>query len=98
MLRTGAFVPIERIFMALEQGKVGTHIAEQMEAIEADYAEKEGNYEVGQILTIVEVVGPEGHTDVRIRPAVAGPQGLFGLLKLAEIQGMAMMQAQPPEE
>jgi hypothetical protein len=84
--------------MALEQGKVGTHIAEQMEAIEADYADKEGDFEIGQILTIVEVVGPEGHNDVRMRPAVAGVHGLFGLLKMAELQGISMLQAQPPEE
>jgi len=84
--------------MALEQGKVGTHIAEQMEAIDADYADKEGDFEIGQILTIVEVIGPDGHTDVRMRPAVAGPHGLFGLLKMAELQGMAMLQAEPPQE
>ena len=28
--------------MALDQSKVGQHIAEQMEAIEADFGEKEG--------------------------------------------------------
>jgi hypothetical protein len=84
--------------MALEQGKVGTHIAEQMEAIEADYADKEGNFQIGQILTIVEVIGPEGHSDVRMRPAVGGLQGLFGLLKMAELQGIAMLGVQPPEE
>lgn len=84
--------------MALEQGKVGTHIAEQMEAIEADYADKEGDFEIGQILTIVEVIGPDGHNDVRTRTATAGAHGLFGLLKMAELQGIAMLQAQSPEE
>ncbi len=41
--------------MAVDQSKVGTHMAEQMEAIEEAFGEKDGNYEIGDICTIVEV-------------------------------------------
>ena len=46
--------------MGLDQSRAGQHMAEQMEAIEADYASREGDWEIGDICTIVEVRGPAG--------------------------------------
>jgi len=43
--------------MSLDQSKVGRVVAEQMEAIENDYGE---DCEIGDVCTIVEVVGPHG--------------------------------------
>ena len=55
--------------MALDQSKVGQHIAKQMEAIEADYGE---DCEIGDVCTIVEVRGPHG-SHVRMRKHRIGP-------------------------
>jgi hypothetical protein len=73
--------------MPVDQSKVGTHMAEQMEAIEQAFGEKEGNYEIGDICTIVEVRG-EGRSEIRMRPSVSSAHGLFGLLKMAELIAM----------
>ena len=73
--------------MAVDQSRVGTHMAEQMEAIEAAFGEKEGNYEIGDICTIVEVRG-EGGSEVRMRPNVSSPHALLGLLKMAELTAL----------
>jgi hypothetical protein len=70
--------------MALDQSKVGQHIAEQMEAIEADYGEREGDWQIGDICTIVEVRGPEG-AQVRMRSSASSPHATLGLLKVAEL-------------
>jgi hypothetical protein len=70
--------------MPVDQSKVGTHMAEQMEAIEEAFGKKEGNYEIGDICTIVEVRG-EGGSEVRMRPSISSAHGLFGLLKMAEM-------------
>lgn len=70
--------------MALDQSKVGRHIAEQMEAIEADYGDREGDWQIGDICTIVEVRGPEG-ANVRMRSSATSPHSTLGLLKIAEL-------------
>jgi len=59
-------------------------MAQQMEAIEEAYKDVEGDFEIGDICTIVEVRG-KGHSDVRIRPNVSSAHGIFGLLKMAEL-------------
>lgn len=74
--------------MALDQSKVGTHIAEQMEAIEADYGDRDGEWEIGDICTIVEVRGPEG-AEVRMRSSASSPHATLGLLKFAELFAIA---------
>jgi hypothetical protein len=66
--------------MALDQSKVGKHIAQQMEAIEADYGE---DSEIGDICTIIEVKGPHG-SHVRMRSTAASAYSTLGLLKIAE--------------
>ncbi len=69
--------------MPLDQSKVGQHIAQQMEAIEADYGEREEQYVIGDVCTIVEVRGPEG-AQVRMRSSASAPHATLGLLKIAE--------------
>jgi hypothetical protein len=71
--------------VALDQSKVGQHIASQMEAIEADYGEES---EIGDICTIVEIRGPHG-SHVRMRSTASSPHSTLGLLKLAEQVALA---------
>jgi hypothetical protein len=73
------------IQVALDQSKVGQHIALQMEAIEADYGDES---EIGDICTIVEIRGPHG-SHVRMRSTAASPHSTLGLLKLAEQVALA---------
>lgn len=69
--------------MALDQSKVGQHVAEQMEAIEADYGDSEEQYEIGDICTIVEVRGADG-SQVRMRSTASAAHSTLGLLKIGE--------------
>jgi hypothetical protein len=57
--------------VALDQSKVGKVVAEQMEALEADYGE------------IGEIVGPHG-SHVRVRNSDARPHAILGVLRVAE--------------
>ena len=72
--------------MALDQSKVGQHIALQMEAIEADYGDED--CEIGDVCTIVEIRGPHG-SHVRMRSTASSPHSTLGLLKLAEQVALA---------
>jgi len=69
--------------MPLDQSRVGQHIAEQMEEIEAVYGDGEEEYVIGDICTIVEIRGPEG-AHVRMRSSAPAPHATLGLLKIAE--------------
>jgi len=66
--------------MSLDQSKVGRVVAEQMEAIENDYGE---DCEIGDVCTIVEVVGPHG-SHVRVRSSDMRPHITIGLLRASE--------------
>jgi hypothetical protein len=66
--------------MALDQSKVGRVVAEQMEAIEGDYGD---DCEIGDVCTIVEVVGPHG-SHVRVRSSDMRPHSGLGLIRMAE--------------
>jgi hypothetical protein len=55
-----------------------------MEAIEADYGDREEQFAIGDICTIVEVRGPEGGAQVRMRSSASAPHATLGLLKIAE--------------
>src|SRR3954452_2924954 len=66
--------------MSLDQSKVGRGVAEQMEAIENDYGE---DCEIGDVCTIVEVVGPHG-SHVRVRSSDMRPHSGLGLIRMAE--------------
>lgn len=66
--------------MALDQTKVGKVIAEQMEAIEGDYGE---GCSIGDVCTIVEVVGLHG-SHVRVRTSDMRPHSGLGLIEMAK--------------
>lgn len=68
--------------MPIDQKRLGEHIAAQMEAIEGDYSEMDA--EIGTIITIVEVLGPNG-ADVRMRPSDPRPHVILGILRWAEM-------------
>jgi hypothetical protein len=69
--------------MSLDTSKAGQLVAEQMEAIENDYADQEG-YELGAVITIVEVVGQDGSSNLRIRNNIGNLVTLLGALRMAE--------------
>lgn len=66
--------------MALDQTKIGQVVTEQMAALELQYGE---DCEIGDVCTIVEVIGPHGST-VRIRTSAERSHVAIGLLRVAE--------------
>jgi len=66
--------------MGLDQTKIGQVITEQMTALELQYGE---DCEIGDVCTIVEVVGPHGST-VRVRSSDPRSHVTLGLLRVAE--------------
>jgi hypothetical protein len=72
--------------MAINQSPLGQHIQEQMQEIEND-SDIPDDAQVGRIVTIVEIIGPEGKedefTNVRVR-ANARPYVAVGLLEVAK--------------
>jgi hypothetical protein len=68
--------------MAIDTSSAGKQIAEQMDAIEKDYEEKDG-YTLGAIVTIVGIDGPEGG-GFRIRSNAGHPAVTLGVMRLAE--------------
>jgi hypothetical protein len=80
--------------MPLDQSKVGSVVAAQMEALEADYGE---DCEIGDVCTIVEILGPHG-SHVRMRSSEARPHIMFGLLRTAEQTLAAMFRPGGQEE
>jgi hypothetical protein len=66
--------------MAFDQSKIGQVVAAQMEALEADYGE---DCQIGDVCTIVEIVGPHG-SHVRLRSSEARPHIMLGLLRMGE--------------
>ena len=55
-------------------------VADQMDAIEADFGDQ---YEIGALMTIVEVRRPSGEAGIRVRSNVPAWVGL-GMLRVAE--------------
>jgi hypothetical protein len=78
--------------MALDQTKVGQHITAQMEALEADYGDE---CEIGDLCTIVEVVGPHG-SHVRVRSSDLRPHVIVGLLRTSEEMLVGAMRGGTP--
>ena len=66
--------------MALDQTKMGQVVAEQMEALESRF---DDDCEIGDVCTIVEVIGPHG-SSVSVRSSEARPHTTIGLLRMAE--------------
>lgn len=80
--------------MALDQSKMGRVVAEQMEALEADY---EDDCEIGNVCAIVEVVGPHG-SHLRVRGSDMRPHIMIGLLRLSEAMFLGGLRAGPAGE
>jgi hypothetical protein len=70
--------------MGLDTSKAGQLVAEQMEALERDFGDGD-DYEIGAIVTIVEIRGPEGSL-FRIRNNLENPAMVLGVMRLAEEQ------------
>jgi hypothetical protein len=66
--------------MTFDQSKIGTVVAAQMEALESRYGD---DCEIGDVCTIVEVLGPHG-SEVSIRNSGMRMHANIGLLRLAE--------------
>lgn len=79
--------------MPIDQSPLGNHIQEMMSEIEND-PEIPDDAQIGRIVTIVEVIGPQGQEDeftgVRVR-ANARPYVAIGLLELAKAFQMKSM-------
>jgi hypothetical protein len=85
----------ESLRMSLDATKIGQVVAEQMEALEARFGE---DCQIGDVCTIVEVLGPNGSSvAVRSGPDVR-PHGLIGLLRLAERVALADVHGESPDE
>ena len=55
-------------------------VAEQMDAIEADFGD---GYQIGRVITIVEVIQPDGNVGIRIRAGQL-PWVTLGMLEWAK--------------
>jgi hypothetical protein len=66
--------------MTFDQTKVGRVVAEQMEALEQRFGD---DCEIGDVCTIVEVIGPHG-SSVSVRSSEPRAHTTIGLLRLAE--------------
>ena len=66
--------------MSFDQTKIGQVVAAQMEALEGRYGD---DCQIGDVCTIVEVIGPHG-SDVAVRCSESRPHVLLGLLRMAE--------------
>lgn len=66
--------------MALDQSKIGRVVSEQMTALEALYGEE---CEIGDVCSVVEIIGPHGST-VRVRCSDPRAHIAIGLLRVAE--------------
>jgi hypothetical protein len=62
------------------RAKLMQEVAEQMDAIETDFGD---NYEIGRVITIVEVTGPDGNVGLRLR-AGQYPWVTIGMLDFAK--------------
>lgn len=78
--------------MALDQSRVGEQIAQQMEALDRDYGDE---CEIGDICTIVEVVGPHG-SHVRVRSSDLRPHIIVGLLETSKEMLLGAMRGGVP--
>jgi hypothetical protein len=81
--------------MSLDATKIGQVVAEQMEALEGRFGD---DCQIGDVCTIVEVLGPHG-SSVAVRPgADVRPHGLIGLLRMAERIALMDIHGETAEE
>jgi hypothetical protein len=69
------------------RAKLMHEVAEQMDAIETDFGD---GYEIGRVITIVEVIRPDGDVGLRVRAGMY-PWVALGMLRAAEqiVEGQA---------
>src|SRR6516165_4254069 len=67
----------------MDVSRAGQMAAEQMEAIESTYEGREG-YEIGLMINIVQIVGPNGEIENRVQHNAAAPFMALGLMRVAE--------------
>jgi hypothetical protein len=80
--------------MALDASKIGKVVAEQMEALEGRFGD---DCHIGDVCTIVEILGPHG-SSVAVRPGEdVRPHGLIGLLRMAERMALGDVRGEPAE-
>ena len=91
--------------MPLDASKIGQVVAEQMEALEGRFGD---DCQIGDVCTIVEVLGPHG-SQAAVRPVRADrgerahgrsdvrPHGLIGLLRMAETMALSGVRGEPAE-
>jgi hypothetical protein len=72
--------------MSLDATKIGQVVAEQMEALEGRFGEE---CQIGDVCTIVEVLGPHGSSVAMRAGADVRPHGLIGLLRMAETMALS---------
>jgi len=77
--------------MTLDQRKIGQVVSEQMAALEEHYGD---DCEIGDVCTIVEIIGPHGST-VRVRNSDVRSHIAIGLLRVAEA---TMLDTYAPDE
>jgi hypothetical protein len=80
--------------MSFDQSKIGQVVAAQMEALEDRYGD---DCQIGDVCTIVEVIGPHG-SDVAVRSSEARPHVLVGLLRMAETMILSQIGGQSAGE
>ena len=78
--------------LGLDQSKMGQVVAQQMEALEADYGD---DCQIGDVCTIVEVLGPHG-SHVRVRSSDMRPHVTIGLLRSSEAMFLSGMRGARP--
>jgi hypothetical protein len=81
--------------MSLDASKIGKVVAEQMEALEGRFGD---DCKLGDVCTIVEVLGPHGSSVAVRSGADVRPHGLIGLLRMAEHVALRDVHEGPPEE
>jgi hypothetical protein len=74
--------------MTFDQTKIGHVVAAQMEALEGRYGD---DCQIGDVCTIVEIIGPHG-SDVAVRSSETRPHILLGLMRMAESMVLAQLE------
>jgi len=72
--------------MALDASKIGQVVADQMEALEGRFGD---DCQIGDVCTVVEILGPHGSSVAVRHSADVRTHGLIGLLRLAEHAALA---------
>ena len=76
--------------MGIDQSKLGQHVQEMMQEIEEDQ-EIPNDAEIGRMITIVEVVTPDGEFSNLRMNSNARPYDALGFLEVAKELQMQMM-------